>query len=82
MMFAPFTWLFSPVYRWAAAVGSFVTFVALVWWNGRKRGIEKIQNEQAAERDRRSKSALQADNTVRRDIASGRLYENDGHRRD
>ena len=81
-MFSPLTWIFSPIQRWVAAFGSFVAFVALIWWNGRKRGIESIRDEQREEAQRRAKRALEADNTVRGDIAAGRLLENDGHRRD
>lgn len=81
-MFAPLTWLFSPVYRWLAAAASFVAFIALVWWDGRRRGVDALQEEQREEAMRRAKRAIEADNNVRRDVDAGRLYENDGHRRD
>jgi hypothetical protein len=75
-------WLFSPIGRWLSAVGSFVAFVALVYWEGRKRGVEKLRAEQEAEKNRRMTNALEADHRVRGDIAAGRLRDNDGHRRD
>jgi hypothetical protein len=81
-MFAPLTWFFSPIGRWLTAIGSFLAFVCFMYWDGRRAGIEKMKREQAEERERRFRNAIEADNGVRRDIASGRLLENDGHRRD
>lgn len=79
------TWLsftLSPIGRWLSAIGGILMAVFVIYRKGRSEGIAELQREQEQERARRSNNALEADNAVRRDIASGRLYENDGHRRD
>ena len=75
-------WLFSPIGRWAAAVGAALSILFAAYMKGRREGAEAIAREQQDERERRARSAIQAGDVVRRDNASGRLYENDGHRRD
>jgi hypothetical protein len=76
------TFIFSPIGRYLSLVGGVITAVFVIYKKGRKEGIEDLQREQERERARRSRNALEADDSVRRDISSGRLYQNDGHRRD
>ena len=68
--------------RWLAAVGAALSILFLAYFKGRQEGKEAIEREQARERERRVKDAIQADDAVRRDIAAGGLLKNDGHRRD
>lgn len=75
-------WLLSPIGRWLSAAGAMLTLLAALYMKGRRAGIEALQREQEVERNRRARNAIQADDAVRRDVASGRLYDNDGHRRD
>lgn len=75
-------WIFSPIGRWAAAVGAALSILAAAYLKGRKEGKEALEQDQARERERRAKNAIQADDSVRRDNASGGLLKNDGHRRD
>lgn len=74
--------IFSPVGRWLSAIGGVIAAVFLVYLKGRSAGKDAVRREQEEERNRRGRDALEADDRVRRDIASGRLFENDGHRRD
>lgn len=76
------TWLLSPIGRWAAAVGAALSILLAAYVKGRSEGAAAIEKEQQDERERRAKAALEAGDAVRRDNASGRLYENDGNRRD
>lgn len=76
------TWLLSPIGRWAAAVGAALSILLAAYVKGRREGAAAIEREQQDERERRAKAALEAGDAVRRDNASGRLYENDGNRRD
>lgn len=75
-------WIFSPVGRWLAAVGAALSILFAAYLKGRREGKETIEREQAQERERRARDAIQADDAVRRDIAAGGLLKNDGHRRD
>lgn len=75
-------WLFSPIGRWTAALGTAVAILFAAYWKGRREGVSDLKKEQEDERNRRTQAALQADIGVRRDVSSGRLLENDGHRRD
>ena len=74
--------IFSPIGRWLAAAGGALSFLVVVYLKGRSEGKETIRRNQESERARRAKNAIQADDSVRRDVAAGRLYETDGHRRD
>ena len=76
------TWLLSPIGRWATAVGAALSILLAAYVKGRREGAAAIEREQQDERERRAKAALDAGDAVRRDNASGRLYENDGNRRD
>ena len=75
-------WIFSPIGRWTAALGAALSILFAAYLKGRREGKDAIVNEQREANDRRVRDAVQADNAARRDIASGRLLENDGHRRD
>lgn len=75
-------WIFSPVGRWIATVGAAFSILFLAYFKGRQEGKEAIEREQARERERRARNAIEADSAVRRDIAAGGLLKNDGHRRD
>lgn len=75
-------WVFSPIGRWAAAIGAALSILVAAYLKGRKEGKEALEQDQARERERRAKDALQADDSVRRDTAAGGLFKNDGHRRD
>jgi hypothetical protein len=75
-------WIFSPIGRWLSAAAGAVMFLFALYLKGRRDGKEVIRKEQEYERNRRSRDVIQADDRVRRDIASGRVLENDGHRRD
>lgn len=75
-------WIFSPIGRWTAALGAALSILFAAYLKGRREGKDAIVNEQREANDRRVRDAVQADNAARRDIASGRLLDNDGHRRD
>ena len=75
-------WIFSPIGRWTAALGAALSILFAAYLKGRREGKDAIVNEQRNANDRRVRDAVQADNAARRDIASGRLLNNDGHRRD
>jgi hypothetical protein len=75
------SWLWSPVGRALSAVGAVLGAFLLVYWKGRAEGKDKLRWEQEDERQRRVQNALDADDRVRRDIANGRLFDDDGHRR-
>lgn len=75
-------WLLSPIGRWIAAVGAALSILLAAYVKGRREGAATIEKEQQDERERRARAAIQAGDAVRRDNASGRLYENDGNRRD
>jgi membrane protein implicated in regulation of membrane protease activity len=75
-------WLFSPVGRWTAALGTAAAILFAAYWKGRREGVSELKKEQEDELNRRSQAALQADIGVRRDVSAGRLLENDGHRRE
>lgn len=75
-------WIFSPIGRWAAGVGAALSILVAAYLRGRKEGKEALELDQARERERRAKNAIQADDSVRRDAAAGGLLKNDGHRRD
>lgn len=74
--------IFSPIGRWLAAVGAALSLLLAAYLKGRSEGKEAIRQDQESERNRRAKNVIQADDAVRRDIADGRLYETDAHRRD
>jgi hypothetical protein len=75
-------WLFSPIGRWLAAVGAALSILFAAYLKGRAEGKAALEQDQARERERRARNAIEADNAVRRDIASGGLLKDDGHRRD
>ena len=75
-------WIFSPIGRWTAALGAALSILFAAYLKGRREGKDAILIEQRNANDRRVRDAVQADNAARRDIASGRLLNNDGHRRD
>lgn len=75
-------WVFSPIGRWAAAVGAGLALLFTIYIKGRREGAAALRQEQDDERNRRSHAAIEADNAARRDAAAGRLLANDGHRRD
>jgi hypothetical protein len=75
-------WVFSPVGRWLATIGAALSILLAAYLKGRREGKEALEQDQARERERRAKNAIQADDAVRRDIAAGGLLKNDGHRRD
>jgi hypothetical protein len=75
-------WVFSPVGRWLAAAGAALSILFAAYLKGRAEGKAALEQDQARERERRAKNAIQADDGVRRDAASGQLLKNDGHRRD
>ena len=75
-------WIFSPIGRWTAALGAALSILFAAYLKGRREGKDAILIEQRNANDRRVRDAVQADNAARRDIASGRLLDNDGHRRD
>lgn len=74
--------LASPIGRWAAGIWATIALVAAIYWSGRRKGAEALRQEQEAERNRRMRNVVKADDDLRRDVASGRLRESDGHRRD
>lgn len=75
-------WFLSPIGRWAAAIGAAFSILLAAYVKGRREGASAIEREQQDERERRARAALEAGDAVRRDNVSGRLYENDGNRRD
>ena len=75
-------WIFSPIGRWTAALGAALSILFAAYLKGRREGKDAVISEQREANDRRVRDAVQADNAARRDISSGRLLENDGHRRD
>ena len=75
-------WLLSPIGRWLAAVGAALSILLAAYLKGRAEGKAALDQDQARERERRARNAIQADDAVRRDIASGGLLKDDGHRRD
>jgi hypothetical protein len=75
-------WLFSPIGRWLAAVGAALSILFAAYLKGRAEGKAALEQDQARERERRAKNAIQAYDGVRRDAAAGQLLKNDGHRRD
>ena len=75
-------WLLSPIGRWLAGIGAVLSILLAAYLKGRAEGKAAIEQDQARERERRARNAIEADNAVRRDIASGGLLKDDGHRRD
>jgi len=75
-------WLFSPIGRWLAGIGTVLSILFAAYLKGRREGKAALEQDQARERERRARDAIEADNAVRRDAASGGLLKNDGHRRD
>lgn len=75
-------WIFSPIGRWLAAIGAALSILLAAYLKGRKEGKEALEQDQARERERRARDAIEADGAVRRDTAGGGLLKNDGHRRD
>lgn len=75
-------WILSPVGRWLSSAGAVIALVFTIYMKGRREGKAAIEKEQDDERAKRAKRVVEADDRVRRDNASGRLLENDGHRRD
>jgi hypothetical protein len=75
-------WIFSPIGRWLAGIGAALSILFAAYLKGRAEGKAALEQDQARERERRARDAIEADNAVRRDAASGGLLKNDGHRRD
>lgn len=75
-------WIFSPIGRWLAGIGTVLSILFAAYLKGRAEGKAALEQDQARERERRARDAIEADNAVRRDAASGGLLKNDGHRRD
>ena len=75
-------WIFSPIGRWLAGIGTVLSILFAAYLKGRREGKAALEQDQARERERRARDAIEADNAVRRDAASGGLLKNDGHRRD
>jgi hypothetical protein len=76
------TWMLSPVGRWVSGAGAVLAAFVTVYLRGRSDAADRMRRLQAEDANRRLRDALQADDGVRRDIAAGRLREDDGHRRD
>lgn len=74
--------IFSPIGRWLAGIGTVLSILFAAYLKGRREGKAALEQDQARERERRARDAIEADNAVRRDAASGGLLKNDGHRRD
>lgn len=75
-------WIFSPVGRAIGAVGVALSMLLAAYLKGRGEGAAALRKEQDNERNRRSRATIEADDAARRELASGRLLQNDGHRRD
>jgi hypothetical protein len=75
-------WLFSPIGRWASALGGAVAFLSVAYWKARSDGKEALRRQQANEANRRLRNAIEADGRARERIARGELLHDDGHRRD
>jgi hypothetical protein len=75
-------WLLGPIGRWFGAAGAVIAGVLTVYFKGQRDASERLRLLQAEDANRRIKNAIEADERVRRDAASGRLRDNDGHRRD
>ncbi len=76
------TWLFSPIGRWIGGAAAAVTFLFAAYWKARADGKDALRREQMEDSTRRTRNALEADARARDGINRGRLYEDDGHRRD
>lgn len=69
----------------ALGSGLFILVAGLVWWlvsQAKAIGRAQERAEGVKEANRRLNEATAADIAVRADIASGGLYDDDGHRRD
>lgn len=75
-------WLFSPIGRWASAIGGAFAFLLMAYWKARSDGKEAIRREQADEANRRLRNAIEDDSRARERFARGELLQDDGHRRD
>lgn len=75
-------WLISPIGRWFAGIGAALSILLAAYLKGRAEGKAALEQDQARERERRARNAIEADNAIRRDVASGGLLKDDGHRRD
>lgn len=75
-------WLLSPIGRWLAGIGAALSILLAAYLKGRAEGKAALEQDQARERERRARNAIEADNAMRRDVASGGLLKDDGHRRD
>jgi hypothetical protein len=75
-------WFFSPIGRWFAGIGAALSILLAAYLKGRAEGKAALEQDQARERERRARNAIEADNAMRRDVASGGLLKDDGHRRD
>ena len=74
--------ILSPIGRWFSGIGAVIGLLLAIYLKGRGEGKDALLKDQSAERNRRAKDAIQADDAVRRDISAGRLLDDDGHRRD
>ncbi len=75
-------WFLSPIGRWFAGIGAALSILLAAYLKGRAEGKAALEQDQARERERRARNAIEADNAMRRDVASGGLLKDDGHRRD
>jgi hypothetical protein len=75
-------WFLGPIGRWFGAAGAVVVGVLTIYAKGRQDAADRVRRLQAEDANRRMRDALEADDRVRRDVASGRLRDDDGFRRD
>ena len=74
--------LWSPIGRKLAVVGTIMVWCFGLYLKGRRDGKRILELEQISAQQRRVERAMESDNRVRDSIARGKLYDNDGHRRD
>jgi hypothetical protein len=73
--------ILSPLGRAAAALGAILIAVAAIYGKGRRDASAVLEIKQRKDAQRRVENALEADARARRDIADGRLHDDDGHKR-
>ena len=74
-------WILSPLGRAAAALGAVLVAVAAIYGKGRRDASAALETKQRDDAQRRVENALENDARARRDIAGGRLHDDDGHKR-
>jgi hypothetical protein len=75
-------WVVSPIMRWAAYALGLISVVAVIYGKGRSDAKARIRQKQTEESNKRLGATLEADSTVRSDIARGGLLKDDGFKRD